>query len=285
MAKLVLLKPDEDLGLEPLVEKLDRDIIRAASTMTPNEMRFLVKTYYRIQKIRIQLGNAASAAQRSGTPAAFSEWFAGQLKRLEQQLPKVMQAWAQEYPAGEWAMSQIGIGPVLAAGLLAYIDPEKATTPGKVWRFAGLDPTIKWSEGEKRPYCQDLKVLCFRIGDSFVKFSNHPNCFYGHIYRQRKALETQRNEAGLYAEQAKRILEEKRIKSGDLRSYLEQGKLSPGHIEMRARRYAVKMFLAHFQWVLYETTFNEPAPRPYPIEHLGHTDLIVPPNYTPLPRR
>ena len=37
-----------------------------------------------------------------------------------------------------------GIGPVIAAGLLANIDIKQAPTVGHIWRFAGLDPTNKW---------------------------------------------------------------------------------------------------------------------------------------------
>jgi hypothetical protein len=37
-----------------------------------------------------------------------------------------------------------GIGPVIAAGLLANIDITKAPTAGHIWRFAGLDPSSKW---------------------------------------------------------------------------------------------------------------------------------------------
>jgi hypothetical protein len=283
-AEELIILDDEaaELGLEPMVYRLDRDLVRAATKLTPREMQYLVKTYYRIQKVRIQLGNAVTAAKKRGEPALHAEWLAGQLKRLEDELRKVMHVWAQEYPAGEWALAQVGIGPTLAAALLAYIDPEKAKTAGDVWRFAGLDPTLQWSEGKKRPFCQELKAICYRIGDSFVKTSRHPKSFYGRIYRERKAYEQERNERGEYAEQAAKILASKRVKSRELKAWLEQGKLSPGHIEMRARRYAVKLFLAHFQQVLYETTHGTPAPAPYPIAHLGHADVIAPPGYTPL---
>jgi hypothetical protein len=43
-----------------------------------------------------------------------------------------------------WAKGQVGIGPVLAAGLAAHIDIGRAPTAGAVWRFAGVDPTQEW---------------------------------------------------------------------------------------------------------------------------------------------
>jgi hypothetical protein len=44
--------------------------------------------------------------------------------------------------------------------LLARIDIVKAPTAGHIWRYAGLDPTVRWNKGEKRPWNAGLKVLC-----------------------------------------------------------------------------------------------------------------------------
>jgi hypothetical protein len=261
-----------------LVERLDRDVIRATTRLTPQEMRYLVDTYYQIQKVRIQFGNANYAATESEEPSEFPAWLGRQFHKLETRLKSVMKAWASERDAGIWAMKQVGIGPVLAAGLLAHIDPEKAHTAGAVWRFAGLDPTLEWNKGEKRPYNAKLKVLCFKIGDSFVKFHNHENCYYGHLYAQRKAQEIERNDAGLFREQAEATMEKKRITEPETKAWYDRGLLPPGRIEFRARRYAVKLFLAHFQQVLRES-HNLEVPNPYAIEHLGHVHLLTPPGW------
>ena len=53
---------------------------------------------------------------------------------------------------------------------------------------AGLDPTVTWGKGERRPWNAELKVLCWKLGDSFVKVSNKEGALYGRIYRERKAL-------------------------------------------------------------------------------------------------
>jgi hypothetical protein len=55
--------------------------------------------------------------------------------------------------------------------------------------------------------------------------------------------------------------------------------LPPAHIHARAKRYAVKLFLAHYQQVAYELHFGKKPPNPYPIEILGHAHMIDPPNY------
>ena len=269
----------------PFARLLDRDLLHAATGMSRNEMRYLVHAYYRIQKHRIALGNACAAHERAGEPAQFARWLAEKLQALEKALRRIMGTWAEEYEAGRWALAQYGVGPVIAAGLLAHLDPERCRTAGSVWRFAGLDPTVEWKPGERRPYNAALKVLAFKAGDSFVKFHKRPDCFYGQLYARRKALEVARNESGYYAETARKILAERQIRDPELRATLEAGRLAPGHIEMRARRWTVKLFLAHFATVYYETETGQPAPQPYPVAHLGHAEYIAPPGYTPLALR
>lgn len=266
-------------GIDDLIERLDRDLLRATTRLMPQEMRYLVDTYYQIQKVRIQLGNAGRASADAAEPSEFPTWLRRQMKVLEVRLQSVMKAWVAERAPGRWAMAQVGIGPVLAAGLLAHIDPAKAKTAGAIWRFAGLDPSLNWDKGQKRPYNADLKVLCFKIGDSFMKFHNHEGCFYGHVYAQRKALEVARNEAGTFADQAAATLDAKRITDPATKAIYEAGTLPAGRIELRARRYAVKLFLSHLQWVMWESLYGVPPANPYVIEHLGHVHLIKPPGW------
>ena len=119
--------------------------------------------------------------------------------------------------------------------------------------LAGLDPTVTWDKGEKRPWNAKLKTLCWKIGESFVKVSGRDNDIYGHVYTERKALEIQRNDAGEYSEQAAAALAHKRYGQETIaRAWYEQGKLPPAHIHARAKRYAVKLYLAHWQHVAYE---------------------------------
>ena len=109
-----------------------------------------------------------------------------------------------------------GTGPrlwalAIAAGFLAHIDIERAPTVGHIWRFAGLDPTQKWEKKTKRPWNADLKTLCWKLGESFVKVKGNENDIYGKVYEARKAQEVLRNEAGELADQAADVLKNKRI--------------------------------------------------------------------------
>ena len=176
-------------------------------------------------------------------------------------------------------MGICGIGPVIAAGLLAHIDIEKAPTVGHIWNFAGLNPFQDWNKGEKRPWNASLKTLCWKIGQSFVKVSNNDKDVYGKIYKKRKEYEMAKNEAGDYAEQAKQKLERFKIgKDTEAYKYYSEGKLPPAHIQQRAERYAVKMFLSHLHEVWYREHYGTEPPKPFVISQLGHAHYIAPPN-------
>jgi hypothetical protein len=212
--------------------------------------------------------------------------------------------YADSRVAGVWAQSICGIGPVIAAGLLAHIDlqpwvcmNEKAKinctedapcspacgkqimyTVGHIWRFAGLDPTQKWEPKTRRPWNASLKTLCWKIGESFVKVSTNEKDIYGRVYLERKEYEQKKNLAGDYKEQAAAGAARVSKKTESYKSYI-QGLLPDGHIHSRAKRYAVKLFLAHFHHVAYEVKFGTPPKKPYIIEHGGHTHYIAPPNW------
>lgn len=132
----------------------------------------------------------------------------------------------------------------------------------------------------KRPWNAGLKTLCWKIGESFVKVSGNDADVYGKVYRERKELEEERNAAGLFADQAAAALEAKNFRRDTTaKQCYEQGILPPGHIHARAKRYAVKLFLAHWHHVAYECHFGVPPPKPYVIEHLGHAHYIGPPGW------
>lgn len=129
----------------------------------------------------------------------------------------------------------------------------------------------------KKPFNGQLKTLCWKIGDSFVKLSGRADAFYGQLYRQRKAREVEKNENLDFADQARRKLERHNIGKGtDAYKCYSVGKLPPAHIDMRARRYAVKMFLSHLHQRWHEQEIG-PVPKPFAVEHRGHAHVIEPP--------
>lgn len=262
--------------------RLTRDLKRASASLREGEARYLVDLYYNLQDLRI----AAAAQVRSsgGTePNALLSWTTSMYGQLETDVQSALKIYVESRVPGQWLLDIMGIGPVIAAGLLAHIDITRCKTAGALWRYAGLDPTDTWGKGEKRPWNARLKVLCWKAGQSFVKSSNRDGSFYGPIYKERKAWETARNLEKAYRDQAERTLREKNIsKETEAYKWYSQGMLPPAQIQARAERYAVKIFLSHVHTVLYNDHYRRSAPCPYAIQYIGHAHEVRVPDWVPV---
>lgn len=266
-----------------MFDKLSKDIKNAAVTLSDQEARYLVDTYYQFQDYRIRSMNQC---RKLNTEDGVSEpnetllFFASQFNILEQQMKSILESYVKSKPIGQWLLSQVGIGPVIAAGLMANIDIHKVQTAGQIWAFAGLDPTKEWKKGELRPWNARLKVVCWKAGDSFVKVSNKENAVYGKVYKEKKAYYIKKNEEGGFAERAAEILNTKKIgKDTDAYKAYSEGKLPAAHIDSMAKRFAVKIFLSHLFTVWYEMENKKPAPKPFAEAILGHAHIIPPSNW------
>ena len=149
--------------------------------MSVEEARFLVDSYYIMQEDRKRTSNQerSMSTQDQPEPSEILSWLRKQAQTMENQLKRALDQYSDAHPVGTWMREVKGVGPVLAAGLLAHIDIEKAPTVGRIWRYAGLDPTVKWEKGQKRPWNAKLKTLTWKIGQSFMKLSNDEECYYG----------------------------------------------------------------------------------------------------------
>lgn len=256
--------------MEP-IEKLTRDMRAAAYTLSKDEARFLVDNYYIMQSNRIRADSQARSM--ADEPHTILNWYGEQSRSLEKQIKAALLAYAESSEVGKWLLGVKGIGPVIAAGLLAHIDIEQAPTVGHIWSYAGLDPTKTWEKKTKRPWNAELKKLCWKAGESFVKVSGSDDAVYGKLYVERKALENKRNEAGDFAEQAANAKAGKDTKA---KTFHEKGQLPPAHIHARAKRYAVKLFLSHLHHIWYVDHYKEDPPKPFAITMLGHAHYIKP---------
>lgn len=243
--------------------------------ITDREARFLVDTYYRLQDARIRAANQASAMKKSDNPCVVLEYFSTNYKELETQIKYRLRKYAASRPIGKWLLSICGIGPVLAAGLISNIDIHKVRTYGQIQAYAGLDPNRVWHKGHKRPFNAALKLLVWKIGQSFVISSTRPGDMYGKLYHKRKAYELEKNTQGAYKEQAAKFLQSNLAKKNEEnRKEYEAGRLPVSHINQRAARYAVKIFLSHLFYVWYVMENKTKPPCPLPDSVMGESFLI-----------
>lgn len=280
MAKTLTVKEKVEL-----VEKLNKDIKNASLTLNDNEARYLVDMYYTVQNYRIasqaQIRSINQAADENGTEAEPHEvlaLFLGNFEQTEKNIVKVLECFVKSKPIGRWLLDITGIGPVIAAGLIAHIDISKVQTAGQIWAFAGLDPTKEWKKGQVRPWNAKLKVVCWKAGQSFIKVSSNDKDIYGHIYKEKKDFYNKKNEEGGFAERAAEILKSKKFgKETEAYKAYSEGKLPKGHIDSMAQRFAVKIFLSHLFTVWYKMYHGEMPPKPFAISILGHAHEIKPP--------
>lgn len=295
--------------------RLETDLMKASKLLGRDEARYLVDMYYSVQDFRIQAGGQVRASEDAEQPSNVLEWVYYSNRRIEDSIKKSLDEFSSNYAIGNWCRSIIGIGEVLTAGLMAHIDIRNCLTAGQIWKFSGLDPTCVWEKKTKRPWNAKLKVLCWKIGESFKMFQNHDDEFYGSILKDRKTLEMERNRNGMFELQAKLKLETVKIKkttgaykwysgclsakhaeeyylidASEREAFANKNAGSPGsgihmlppdHIASRARRYAVKMFLSHLHTVMYWDYFGSAPPAPYIFEHSdgNHRHYIHPPNF------
>jgi Transposase IS116/IS110/IS902 family len=275
-----------NLVLDPIVP-LSKDLAKASVTLSLGEIRFLVDAYYAIQTVRVASGNQSTALEKTKEPHEVLDWTRNQMEKLEHQILRALDKWSDRNLVAAWMKSITGIGPVLASGFSAHIDPKHCQTAGSIWRFAGLDPSQKWEKGQKRPWNADLKVLTWKLGESFVKVSANANDTYGRIYVKRKELEAQRNDSGQTAGRAAEILASGKFKkTTETHKHLTAGHLPPAQIHGRAKRYAVKLFLSDLQVVMYFVEYGLLPALPYILTHDGankHVHLHAPPNMNLIP--
>lgn len=259
------------------VIKLTRDLVNASKTLSQKEARYLVDLYYQMQDNRIRSYGQVRALSETDEPHDVISWAAEQSETLESQIKRALDKYTDEEPAGAWAKSNIGIGPVLSAGLCANVgDARRFATCGDLWSYCGLVPGQKRKRGEKANWSSSLKRLAWLIGQSFVKVSGNENAFYGLLYKQKKAYYVAKNDNGDYAERAAQCLIDKKYrKDTDAFKHYSAGRLPPAHIQAMGERYAAKIFLSHF-WEMSLRLKGVAPPKAYAIAILGHAHEIKP---------
>jgi len=258
--------------------------------------------YYDFQGQRIISGNRIDGnvrqgliiredMQKYGVDDIFS-----QAKSFEKEIKKRLTKEIKSYPLYVDYFEKIyGIGPILSAGLMAYIeDISKFRHVSSLWQYCGLgmntfcekckkptsmEITYEGKKGKttaKRqkpikicPNCNGVtvlirqkritgfqsnyndkfKVLCWKIGCSFVKQSA-ANSGYRRLYDEIKIIERRKHP-------------EKIVING-------QTFYNDGHIHNMTTRKVVKIFLSHV-WTTWRTLDGLEVTKPYESQILNHS--------------
>ena len=126
------------------------------------EARFLEDIYYQTQDKRIAIegqirslkqdaDSKSSSKESNENNLGFLEWHGGNMKIMENNIKKALEAFSDSYYISKWAKKVIGIGPVISTVLAANLEIKDATMhAGNWWSYCGLnDNNRPWLGREK----------------------------------------------------------------------------------------------------------------------------------------
>ena len=177
---------------------------------------------------------------------------------------------------------------VLVARPMVWVEGiERLVTPSKLRKYAGMAPHQKRLPGQKLSYNSDLRLLLWRLGGSLLKATGKYYEFYGD-YKARlerrlasqgiKILPVPKNR--FCGTCQKEVALKKARFCPDCLNPLglkaePPGVVWKGHVHQMAQHRMTQLFLDHL-WVAWRRSLGLPLRDPYPIEYLGHTQIITP---------
>ena len=228
-----------------------------------------VQAFYDHQKLRIAQSNRVEMYKKLGVDMAGLEWYPKAMKDIEEQFEKEMAHYVKQEKVWNEYLSRVkGIGPVMAAGLIAWFDdPSKANTPSKMWKYAGLGVTDgvadRRRKGEKNlGFNPKLKTHMYKIGKQL--FFTKGN-YYHYYLEQKEAI----------AVKHKPSADVESMEMSERKKYWQEhpNEWPNGKMHAYAFRKMLKLFLSNF-WEAWRTTENLDTPRPYAEAILGHVDIV-----------
>ena len=259
-----------------------------------------------IQKARIQFSNRVAAGGAEGTDTQSQvqsivvKRYQDMFQQIEDDITNDIAVLVQAYPIYDHVSALKGIGPTLAAKLIALVgDISTFTNVSKLWRFSGYatiaDP--KWQPPVHTPRIEDDSDLCtlcgrpedehvdsvpaaLRDGESFIDYGHDANFNAPRIAERavkgEKLHYNKRLKVALYlvATSFMRSRSPYRAVYDAAREKYDRTRpeWTPLHKHRAALRIMVKVFLTHF-WRRWRTLEGLPCRNLYVEEYLGHETI------------
>lgn len=311
--------------------KPPKDIRVAAADMSVKEAQYLLEDFYRLKKFLQSTKEHDRLLVKLGTTHNCVAFSRKQIRNHRDAMREMLDIWSENYPEAKWAKRIRGIGSIIASGLAAYIDIDKAKNISSLWKWAGQEPKsrpptmkqtirlqdeavelygdipteehVKWlaaklgrnpktwmrfctsktrginwysiTRAMRHPeYCPMLRQTCIDLGNQFIKHDS----MYRDIYRLQLVRQQQENEAGNYAAAAAKQLQTFDFKEDwPAHTAYSAGKLPNSHLKEKAKRIAVKVFLAHYYQIGYYIRYGEYPADCYALDVLqGYKKIHIP---------
>ena len=283
-----------------LVSKKDVPVpFQNTDEIPPYLMRTLVDIYYDFQgqRIQTQLRIGASERGHSLTKEELSIYgittILENAHSFEKDAEKLITKQLKNHALYTQYLSKIyGIGPMLSAGLIAYVDNiEKFQHVSSLWQYSGYGAN-RFCPECKKPTSVEVKYDTGKIAKKLHPFNECPECnaktntilqkrMSGYQSNWNDKLKTLAWKAGTsfvkqspdkskYRKLYDQIKKKERMLHPEKKVVKGKTFYNDGHIHNRAMRKVVKIFLAHV-WQTWRRQEGLEATEPYAKQLLGHS--------------
>ena len=142
----------------PSIPRADKEAVLQASRLTEPEARFAVANYYQAQDMRKRADMQIRHLGDKELPSVL-QYTADSNAIIEHQVQRSLESYAKAKPVGRWMLAQFGIGPVISAGLLAYLAIELPQLD--IAKNTTEDCTLEYSTGNQKQ--KIVFVFCCKI--------------------------------------------------------------------------------------------------------------------------
>ena len=248
-----------------------------------------------LERGRISADNQKRGVEDEEVLALYDE-MGRELAGLEERVESVMAQRVKQHPAWPWLSKVKGVGPQMAALLLAYLLPPKPEYGPSSWYKAGglyviqgedgqshLNRYSHLKDGQRADWHPRLRRNLWLAGGCLLRAQG----FYYSFYTQVKDAMARKHMGdatwlppckpcggtGRVEGVATLVREEETVVQGCApcagRGYLQ------GRVHAVAQWKMVKLFLAHL-WEVWSKAEGLETREPYPMEILGHVKIMVP---------
>lgn len=265
--------------------------------MNQNYMTILSRTYYAMQKQRIEAGNRIAMNVRDAKLTEkeadlLNAHLKDELKVVEKNIEKDIRDTLKTVPIYQhWFAKVKGIGHILAGGMIGEIgDISRFDHMSNLWSWSGFGihngKADRLTKGQKANWNPNMKTLGWKAGQSFVKVGG----YFRQQYDQFKREEITKNTGWVVELNPKDMIGFKVLTedgSGDnitkdnAKAIINEAEddhihivRTDGHVNSRATRRTVKLFLG-LTWMKWREIEGMPVHAPYAGAMLGH-EVITP---------
>lgn len=251
-----------------------------------------VSEYELAQRNRLATEAHLRATGMSSTPSGLTTLLEAE-RRAEREAARAMQRSVAAHPAWPWMERVRGIGPTLAARLLARLRIDKAPTPSSFWSYCGLAtvPGVRYT-------CATCGVVIL-LGAHHTPLRSHRTSTgapcTGHLQvddesparvAPRQPGRGQRRTFDTEARTVCHLIGVSFIRRGrayravyDVRRerlHAERPDWTPNHVHLAAMRVTEKLFLAHL-WQVWAGALGRPAQLPFAVARNGRAGVEISP--------